>query len=35
MVEQPKIREYDKVKYSDKDMWWARNKLNRAFPYIK
>lgn len=26
MTEQPKVREYDKVKYSDKDMWWASSK---------
>lgn len=26
MEHQPKIREYDKVKYSDKDMWWAITK---------
>jgi hypothetical protein len=24
---QPKVREYDKVKYSDKDMWWANSKV--------
>lgn len=23
---QPKIREYDKIKYSDKDLWWAVSK---------
>lgn len=27
MNEEPKIREYDKVKYSDKDMWWANSKM--------
>jgi|TARA_R110000851_G_scaffold848_4_gene2914 hypothetical protein len=26
MTEQPKVREYDKVKYSDKDMWYASSK---------
>jgi hypothetical protein len=27
---QPKVREYDKVKYSDKDMWWATTKVGIA-----
>ncbi len=27
MNEQPKVREYDKIKYSDKDMWWANSKI--------
>jgi len=27
---QPAVREYDKVKYSDKDLWWATTKVSVA-----
>lgn len=34
MENQPKVREYDRVKYSDKDMWLAMTKVGFALFFV-